>query len=262
MEPRVRPSRQSVRYTVQSASSEHPDYPYSELNQQTEETLGWRSAPHCEYPQTIQLRFSQRVDLAQLQLLSHEYMIPSKVELLTMDPDSGIHHWVKLGHFSLGSNDVTEHRGRELKTVQLSGPASLMTLRLMEPHPTPLNQEAQVSVVAVSVFGQPTAGLPVLVRSPGLDLLAQDLNVDVETAFRIRNLTATKAAAVENEDYSLAKQCKLEIRQILDLSARKNHAAAREDFNQAKEIHMQIRQLLQSHGHPRGVPTLRLPPIR
>lgn len=247
----VRGSR--VAFTVSKVSSQDPGHPCSELNEQTPDTRGWHSAKRCDYPQELQLRFDQRVQLAQLQLLSHEFKIATRVELYIMDPDSGMQHWHRLGHFSLNANEASRQQARELKSVQLSGSCSYMMLRMVDCHRNHLNTDLQVGVVALSVFGQPSADSGAhIARVPsrageGLDILAQDLNVDRDTARKIRDLTARKEAAVAAEDYDLAKQCKVEIQalqkvvsQVSQLERRKKAAVEAEDYDTAKLLKIEI----------------------
>eukprot|EP00658_Telonema_sp_P-2_P006842 TRINITY_DN1257_c0_g1_i6.p1 TRINITY_DN1257_c0_g1~~TRINITY_DN1257_c0_g1_i6.p1 ORF type:complete len:862 (+),score=234.41 TRINITY_DN1257_c0_g1_i6:286-2871(+) len=211
----------------------------------------------CSYPQEVQVRFEQRVHLSQLQLLSHEYKIATRVELFILDSAVG-NNWTRLGHFSLNENEASRQQARELKSVQLTGNCTHMMLRILDCHQNQMNTHSQVGIVALSVFGQPEELPRAPSRAAGgaLDMLAQDLNVDRESARKIRDLTARKEAAVAAEDYDLAKQCKLEIQalqkvvsQISQLERRKQAAVDAEDYDTAKQLKQEIDKI-------RAIPTI------
>lgn len=254
---------QRLPFTVFKVSSEDPGHICTELNQQTPDTRGWQSQKDSGFPQEIQLQFDSRVHLAQLQLLSHEFKIATRVELYIWDPDTATQQWQRLGHFSLNHNQASDHKARELKSVQLSGGCTRMMLRLLDCHRNNLNRNNQVGIIALSIFGEfpvraPPVGAPLV---GGLDMLAQDLNVDRETARKIRDLTAQKEAAVAAEDYDTAKQCKVQINalqkvvtQIGELERRKRAAVQEEDYDTAKQLKIEIERL-------KVAPTVPDPPI-
>ena len=113
-------------YRVVAATSEDPGHPARELQNFHSHSRGWQSSHFSESPQKLVLRFSSRVTLQQVQLLSHQFKIAQRVELFIGAPadgaplpasgDVGIHYH-KLGHFSLNSNERSSYQARELKTV-------------------------------------------------------------------------------------------------------------------------------------------------
>jgi len=276
-------SARRVAYTVVNATSEDEGHPATELNQQNPQTKGWQSDRFCTFPQEICIEFSQRCDLVQLQVLSHQYKIASKVELFIWDEqdptDDG--NYRRLGHFSLNQNERSDYEARELKSVQLKGRATHMKLRLNQCHINKYNHYSQVGIVALSVFGvssqarpgsepkdtvdplellsgqtdpriaHPQYAAPSAGGAPGsIDDLAFDLNVDPETASKIRDLAQEKEMAVENEDYDRAKWCKAEIQrlqktasQIIRLEAQKKLAVEREDYDMAKRCKEEIENI-------------------
>jgi centrosomal protein CEP104 len=104
-----------ITFTVASCSSEDPEFPAQELDRHTPETKGWVSPKFCEYPQEIVLSFLGRaVTAKQVQILSHQSKIPTKIELF-----AGIGSHVedatyrRLGYLSLDSNVRSEYKVRE-----------------------------------------------------------------------------------------------------------------------------------------------------
>lgn len=112
--------------------------------------------PPCrfsQYPQDLTLRLEAPARLAQIQLLSHEFKIAAKVELLVgifdsaggaglaagmaatgapLPPaaaDPAKASWRRLGFLSFDANDKSSYSARELKSVALNGtPAHLLRL--------------------------------------------------------------------------------------------------------------------------------------
>jgi len=70
-----------LRYQTLWASSEDPEYPVGELHLHSSKTKGWQSRRFCEYPQEIGLVFDGVVNARQIQFLSHQSKIASKIEL-------------------------------------------------------------------------------------------------------------------------------------------------------------------------------------
>merc|ERR1712166_845390 len=266
-----------VPFRVLSASSEDPENSSAELNEQTPDTRGWHSQANCRFPQEVVIQFAQPINLSQLQVLSHESLIATRIELFVVDPSRGANDWQRLGHFSLSPNEKSSYQARELKSVQLSGGCSSLMLRLLDVHRNPLNPYNQVGIVLLSVFGEiTTSPLPPVpanaygappVSGGGLQMLANDLGCDQETASRIRDLTMQKEAAVASEDYDTAKRCKLQITelqklaaQIADLEAQKKRAVQDEDYDTAKVLKGRIDML--RPGTPREpTPVPPVPPV-
>ncbi len=114
----------------------------------------WPLCRFSQYPQDLTLRLEAPARLAQIQLLSHEFKIAAKVELLvgafdsagaaataagmavtgTPPPpaaaDPAKASWRRLGFLSFDANDKSSYSARELKSVALSGTAAHL-LRLV-----------------------------------------------------------------------------------------------------------------------------------
>ena len=113
---------------------------------------------HCQYPQELTLRLEQPARLAQVQLLSHEFKIAGRLELLVAGGEQqppqqqqqqrsggGKDGWRRLGFLSFDSNERSGFAARELKSVALAGtPAQLLRLVLHRCHANAANAYGQV----------------------------------------------------------------------------------------------------------------------
>ena len=129
-----------------------------------------RSCTPCRfthYPQELLLRLDQPARVAQLQLLSHEYKIASKLELLagTFDGPGGAAaaagggdpakaSWRKLGLLTFEDNERSQFTARELKTVSLRNtPMHLLLLRFKECHMNQANVYGQARRLPLELRG-------------------------------------------------------------------------------------------------------------
>ena len=118
-----------------------------------------------QYPQELTLALDAPARLAQIQLLSHEFKIAGKVELLVAGPDSAAAGaaiggggdaakgpaWRRLGFLSFDSNERSSFTARELKSVALNGtPAALLRLVFHRCHANAANIYGQVRAWAAA----------------------------------------------------------------------------------------------------------------
>jgi centrosomal protein CEP104 len=92
-------------------SSEDPGYPADELNVHSPNTRGWQSAKFSEYPQEIGLALDGgEARLTQVQILSHQSKIASKVEIFIGTGSSyRTAEFKRLGYLSLDSNERSQY---------------------------------------------------------------------------------------------------------------------------------------------------------
>ncbi len=152
-----------LKFRVVAATSEDPDHPVSEVHLLAPHSRGWRSEKFCHYPQEILLELPRACHLHQMQVLSHQYLIASRVDIhvasASSDPDpagpSGS-AFTKLGHFAFESNEKNAFEARELKTVKIDRrDARRVKLSLHRGHVNKLNIYNQVGVVSVNLIGWP-----------------------------------------------------------------------------------------------------------
>ena len=274
-----------IKFQVIHCSGEDPEYPAKELNNHSPHTRGWQSLRFCEYPQEIGLQLLTRGprEVAQLQILSHQSKIASKIEIYVgVGNDYHDASYQRLGHLSLDSNERSSYQARELKTVFLKQNAQFIRLLIHRCHQNKYNLFNQVGIVAINLLGKSSDGDEddeydehddVKVRQqrqkipqdsesafdrivngekdakPTSDLSAE-LNLDAEVADKLKKLMTAKNKAVDMEDYILAKQIKnveneLKILggRIAQIDVAKKQAVTMEDYDKAKELKDEMNDL-------------------
>jgi len=156
------------------SSSEEPGFTADALNSHSLSSQGWQTIKFCEYPQELGLRLVEddliaeeniedaelavhkvTKSLTQLQLLSHESKISTRIELYIGTGDN--YHeatFTRLGFMALDGNERTEYRARELKTVFIDQKsAQYVRLIIHRPYKNNINLFHQVGIVAVNLLG-------------------------------------------------------------------------------------------------------------
>ena len=83
----------------------------------------------CEFPQELGLQLAQPGRLTQVQLLSHQCKIATKIELFVGDGQSYAEAtWRRLGYLSLDDNSRSDYQARELKSVYIDAVGSFLKL--------------------------------------------------------------------------------------------------------------------------------------
>ena len=116
---------------------------------------------HAAFPQELTLLLDKPSRVTQVQILSHEYKIPQKLELYTGVPPDG-EPWLpencvmkRLGHLNFDSNERSGHQERELKSVHINARALMVRLLVHQNHAKALNKKNQVGLIALSLVGEP-----------------------------------------------------------------------------------------------------------
>jgi len=103
----------------------------------------------------------ERCRIRKLQLLAHQYMIPSKVEFYISEslPEYFVPYQAerfrRLGYISLCDNEKTGCKARELKSVYVDAVGQFLKLIFHENHVNKYNIYNQVALVAVNIIGDP-----------------------------------------------------------------------------------------------------------
>lgn len=235
-------------FTIALCDGEDPDYPASSLEHKVEAGVsGWQSPRFIEYPLELGLEFSDLCKIEQLQLLSHQSKICSKIEIAVGNGDTYSSAEFKyLGSMSLDNNERSGYRARELKSVYLDCAGKYLRLTLHQCFINKYNLYNQIGIVAINALGVPLHDdsrgsgentpkevMPSLMQSlsgssassaAGIarmqtakaqkevskeyDDLAFDLAFDRVTAEKIRSIVEAKAACVAAEDFQGAKALK------------------------------------------------------
>jgi centrosomal protein CEP104 len=255
-------------------------------------TRGWQSPRFCDYPQEIGLELlSGAAQISQIQLLSHQSKIASKVEIfIGTGSDYLTASFKRLGYMSLDSNERSSFQARELKTVYLDISGNFVRLLVHQCHTNKFNLFNQVGIIAVNLIGGEEGGgdarrqggsgaqsrypgPPVPPANNAFNDLSIDLNLDAQTAAKLKTLSDAKNRAIESEDYALAKQIKVVEGELRTLGARlaqlevaKRQAVKTEDFDKAMNfksemdaLRGEIEQMVRETNIP-GVTDNRVPP--
>eukprot|EP00474_Spongospora_subterranea_P010303 CRZ10761.1 hypothetical protein [Spongospora subterranea] len=211
------------------------------------QSQGWISAGFCSYPQEIILELERASTIRQIQILSHQSLIATRIELyIGQQPDD----YSRLGYMSLDPNTRSLYKARELKTVdlQLNEDVKFLKLIIHKNHDNDVNIRSQVGLVALKVLGRKISS-----QSPAD--LSVDMECDPETTRLIRELHDKKLRAVQVEDYDEAKRLKHVIdsirsvgAQLSALEADKILAVQREDYDTAKIIKNKMNQIRRQHS--------------
>jgi len=149
-----------LKYKVVKCGSEDPDYPVSELLAHSQQTKGWQTAKFCEFPQELGLQFETPVHLRQVQFLSHQSKIATKIELFTALPAEGqvcryeSAQFKRLGYLSLDNNERSQFQARELKSVYVDVSAQFLRILLHKCHLNRYNTASQVGLMALNCLGE------------------------------------------------------------------------------------------------------------
>lgn len=255
-----------LKFKLVYCTGEEGEYPVTELENHSPNTKGWQSSRFCEYPQILVLDFGQAdTVLNQLQFLSHQSKIATRVELFCGDGDDyRTARFRRLGFLSLDSNERSAYKARELKSVFIDTRGRFLKMLLHKCYVNKFNLFNQVGVVALNVLGDVpnrySEGISqysdskqsdsIIPPMSGQEEFAVDMKLDAITASRLKQLREEKRSAVASEDYEEAKRLKLEEQRLLQvgvkiahLEMKKYKAVQSEDYGLAREIKNNIDML-------------------
>lgn len=138
-------------------------YHAKELEVHSPTTKGWQSSRFCIYPQEIILCLKDPSSVSKIQILSHQYNISSKIEIfISLPTQPGMKSLVgckfkRLGYVQMSTNEGTNFKARELKSVHLNADGQLVKLLIHKNHVNKLNLYNQVCIVAVNILGHSLA---------------------------------------------------------------------------------------------------------
>ena len=215
---------------------------------------GWQSARYCDYPQEIVMDFGQAVQLSQIQFLSHQFKISSKVEIYIYYPVK-YKKFKKIGYLTLDSNEKTNFQAREIKTVHIDYICEKVKLVLNRCFPNKENLFNQIGLIAVNFLGQYLSKNLDNVNEnanpmKGQDKLEDEMIFDPTTLKRLKTLYKAKERAIEAEQFDEAETIKVEIdrlkgvsQQLVQLEERKRIAIQNEDYASAQAIKIDVERL-------------------
>ncbi|XP_023812046.1 centrosomal protein of 104 kDa isoform X4 [Oryzias latipes] len=263
--------QRKIKFSVISSSSHEDHFSAEELMVHAPTVRGWRSSRLCSFPQYILLQLEGRSRVRKLQLLAHQYLIPTKVEFHVGDvgPEDGSSELQlrRLGYVSLSDNEKTGFQARELKSVHVDAVGTFLKVSLYRNHVNRLNHYSQVSLVAINILGESVGAVGWMSREPPndrpplqqeaawektlkgaceamspLDDLAFDMYQDPKVAHIIRILDQKKKDMVQQENFEQAKTLKQAIADLQKVGERlarydveKRRAIEEEEYDLAKK---------------------------
>ena len=79
---------QKIPFRIVQVSSQDEEYSVRELLSHTPFSRGWLSSRFCDYPQQLLIEFPKPIKMREIQFLSHQYSIASKIEIFILPPQS------------------------------------------------------------------------------------------------------------------------------------------------------------------------------
>eukprot|EP00826_Nyctotherus_ovalis_P003464 TRINITY_DN10706_c0_g1_i1.p1 TRINITY_DN10706_c0_g1~~TRINITY_DN10706_c0_g1_i1.p1 ORF type:complete len:772 (+),score=197.96 TRINITY_DN10706_c0_g1_i1:73-2388(+) len=241
---------------------EDREHPVTELMHSSPGGKGWQSPRFCSFPQTIVLQFKSPVFLGQIQLLSHQTKISTKVELLVHFPATEFPssqevdrlRFKRIGHLSLGSNENNGFKARELKSVYVETPAYLLKLVLHKCYVNKYNIFNQVGLVAINCLGVPLDAKEKLSEPVPVGQALEEIGTfDPITLDNLKALNIAKENAVNEENFDKAKEIKdimTRLRligpELASLDRKKRQAVENEDYELARAIKAESDRLRES----------------
>lgn len=252
-----------LKHKVVFCSSEDPGFSSKELNNASADSKGWLSSRFPEYPQEIGFElvsgnsFERNLHLTQVQILSHQSKIATKIEIfIGTGNDYQNATFKRLGFLSLDGNERSSYQARELKTVYVDQSGNYLKFRVQKNYVNDQNPFNQVGIMAVNFFGDESsssssAPAPFLSNNSynnsrdnvSNSVLGIDVKLDSSTLAKLKILSDAKAKAIENEDYITAKAIKLAESEIKELTTtlakldgEKKEAVAAEDYDLATQL--------------------------
>jgi centrosomal protein CEP104 len=246
-----------LKFRVVFCSSEDTEFPVTELLKHGPQSKGWQSSRFQDFPQIIIFQFICPVQIQQLQFLSHQSKISSRIEIHTYMPESLTNvppieqfKWNRLGYLSLDNNEKSGFQARELKSVFIESKALYLKIGLNKCHVNKYNMFNQVGLIAVNALGEELGDLSIPSRKGLPPRLENELEFDPVTNERLKQLVLAKDRAVEIEDFDEAKRLREAIerlksvgKQLYHLEDRKRQAINDEEYESAKVIKMEIDRL-------------------
>uniref|UniRef100_H2Z820 Centrosomal protein of 104 kDa n=1 Tax=Ciona savignyi TaxID=51511 RepID=H2Z820_CIOSA len=272
-----------VGYSIVGSTGEAEGYGARNLEHQNPTVPGWQTPRFCVYPQELIIRMNERTNVKKLQLLAHQFMIPSKIEFFVGTNESA-DSFKRLGYIYLSNNEKTGFKSRELKSVHVDADGEYLRLVVHKNHMNKFNLYNQVGIMAFNVIGDTLSKRhplktidggstnafnytnDALINKPDyispMDDLAFDMYQDPEVAGIIRRLDIKKQKAVIAENFDVAKRMKQAIADLQKVGEKlaryeldKRRAVEHEDYDLAKskksqmdEYRLKVYQQLQKYN--------------
>ena len=251
-----------LQFEIATCGGEDPNFPASALTLPHEAGVqGWQSPRFIDYPVELGLVFTTPVKIEQMQILSHQSKITTKIEISIGEGENyDDAKFKRLGSLCLDDNERSGYRARELKSVYLDAKGKFLKLTLHKCYINKFNLYNQIGIVAINVLGMTLED-----RLQGdvddhlaADLMAPSLMMSLSenagntgvgslsgqaVAQKMREQAAADSSGRYDDlafDLAFDRATAEKIRMIVKA---KNACATREDFQGAKALKMVEQQL-------------------
>ena len=151
---------QILNYTIIGASSIDPNHPLEKICSNNPQE-GWHSTRFCSYPQEILIKFLYPVHIRQLNLLFHETLISSRIDIYHFFPqkyndllaDYNSLIFDKIGYVIPDSNSRTDYQCREYKRILINENCTYLKLVFQKNIRNIYNPFNQVALINMQCFG-------------------------------------------------------------------------------------------------------------
>jgi len=247
-----------LKYRLMGVSTEDPESPFYSLISGLKNN-GWSSVRYSTYPQELLIQFCRPCRLRQINILFHEYKIPSKVDFyyffpktfseFNLDIDDLI--FEKIGYIIPNINKKSNNEAREFKQVFINENVYYLKLVLHENYPNLKNVFNQVGIVNIQCFGidftaNNINGLYPNIRQP-IDVFTQkglypqikkkeydDTSLDEVCILKIQELKEALDFTLKIENYDESKKVTDLIQLVRKIGEKINDA--KETKNKALEV--------------------------
>ncbi|XP_033642049.1 centrosomal protein of 104 kDa-like [Asterias rubens] len=252
-------------FTVIHASGVDNGFNIRELEVHSPLSRGWQSTRFCLYPQEIVIQLAEKIRIRKLQLLAHQYLIPTKIEFYigSLPPDhiTTLHgtRYKRLGYVAMSDNSKTGYKARELKSVHVDAVGQYLRLVIHKNHVNKYNTYNQVSLIAINVIGDEITTEEDLIQydeenKQKVNQVIKDFMPEGYYGDDLKNGNDVDPAvlgAVNRKDYispmddlAFDMYQDPEVAQIIrKLDVRKNEAVLQEQYDMAKKLKQAIADL-------------------
>ena len=232
----------------------------SALENYCEDGDGWKSAKGAKFPQTLTLKLTDKnnAQIHSLEILCHESLVPSKVDIDLGIGNATTFEECSVSHLGYITFNKSDGQSRELKSIPLGCfTANYIRFTFHGCHEAPQqNPHNQVGICAIRILTQETniddpvateidIPLPTKVHTRSINPLPLAIknDLDPKIASSVDRLERLKKESAANEDFDLAANIKAELGKVYDLlisfkdsQKRMQEAALEEDFVLASQL--------------------------
>lgn len=241
MEKKEEDSFPLLKYRLIGASTEDPENPFYSIISGLKNN-GWSSVRYCTYPQELLIQLCRPCRLRQINIVFHEYKIPSKIDFYYFYPEQkkgkqkkienfNLNNipFLKLGFITPNSNQKTNFKAREIQKIKINQNAFFIKFVLHKNYINLENKYNQVSIISVEFFG----------------IENENINSDFNFNYNINNSNKEKSNLPKQKynDEDLDEICLSKLKEIkitLDLCVKKEKYESAKIF---RELYQRVRLL-------------------